>query len=1057
MVAGDDHRTYTGAKRPHTSFLFPWRVALGYPGRVRFRSGSAPASLVVVALISVTAGCERSGTDYGNTTFYDREIEPAIHTAGCTPSGAGSSCHVSDGNGNADGNLSFESYDTLTLRRDLLTDYGPYGVPGLLLKVLPPFKVSLTNWRAEDPLIITTAVTHDAKNQIDFTSAQYVTLDTWIRNGAAENNAPQAPPKRKLDPCSETPGTDPLFDPTMDPATPDYPTFVSSVATVVGSSCSAGNCHGASSNALHLTCGDTPEGVRWNYFALEDYVSADATSSEILRRALAPEAGGTFHEGGTVFQSRDDPGYQAIQAWAQLKGGPTNIPTNPGFEFFADRVQPMLVKRGCMMLGCHSASMFHDYRLRGGAGGQFSLATTRHNYELTLAQLALESPDPNASRLIAKNLAPEAGGIRHRGGSLFGTGEEDEACDMTAAQTGPIDDQKPYCVIKEWFEEEQAARMASATPFSGVVFVKRPAPTGPDTPQDFATYEPGAEVIENAASFAADGTVMLGGQTSLSTLCGLTPATTDARRPAVSWDGKRIAFAARTSANDPYHVYVVNGGACAVDAVIDAPAQNEFGEPVSVNGELVHNFDPAFAPDGRIVFASTRGNIVNTGALSYSGPQRTPADPSRLNANLYIEELDGHVRQLTFLSNQEFLPSFMRDGRLIFTTEKRAPNFYQLAGRRMNLDGGDYHPLFGQRSTIDFTQFTDVVELADKNLAFILSDKGAERGAGTLAVLNRSVGVDQLSEDPNDYTVDPSAITTPDKPFYQHSLKIIDTNATGKLTGTMGAYRNPAPLPNGNLLVSYSPTTTALDAFSGKFEIDVVNPQTAARTTLVSDAAEDCVWPVAVYEKPNNGVFTSRYDEANAATYIGSGTNATVTVLDMGILGSLLFQNTRSGREIPSLSSFKVYEDLPPEPGVTDYDSGANYVLSDAYGQQYIRRQLLGSVPIASDNSAGVMLPGGVPVSLEISTKLAGDGGPVAHQQREEMQFYPGEHSHQSFRRDLFNGLCGGCHGSVSGYEIDLAVKPDILTTASQVTARDASPTDLTGTPQGAPAIAPSN
>jgi hypothetical protein len=1023
---------------------------------VRFRPRRAPASLAFVALISLTAGCDRRGSDYGNTTFYDRKIEPALHTAGCTPSGAGSSCHVSDGNGNADGNLSFESYDTLTLRRDLLVDYGPYGVPGLLLKVLPPFKVSLTNWRAEEPLLITTAVTHDAKNQIDFTSAQFVTLDTWIRNGAAENNAPVPAPARVLDPCSETPGKDPLFEPATDPAAPDYATFVATVAPVVSARCANGNCHGASSNALHLTCGSTPEGTRWNYFALSDYVSADAASSEILRRALAPEAGGTFHEGGTVFTSRDDPGYVAMEAWAAQKGGPTNVPANAGFEFFADRVQPMLVKRGCMMLGCHSASMFHDYRLRGGSGGQFSLAVTRHNYELSLEQLALESPDPNASRLIAKNLAPEAGGIRHRGGSLFGTGQLDAACDMNAAATGPIDEQKPYCVIVAWFERERAERMAKATPFSGVVYVKRAATSGPDTPQDYATYQPGAEVLESAASFAADGSVTLGAQTSLSALCGLAPAATDARRPAVSWDGKRIAFAARTSASDPYHVYVVSGGACALDAAIEAPAVDENGAPLPLNGELVHNFDPAFAPDGRVVFASTRGNIMNTAAFSYSGPQRTPADPSRLNANLYIEELDGHVRQLTFLSNQEFLPSFMRDGRLIFTTEKRAPNFYQLAGRRMNLDGGDYHPLFGQRSTIDFTQFTDVVELADKNLAFILSDQGAERSAGALGLLNRSVGVDQLSASASDYTVDPGAITTPEKPFYQHSLRIVDPNATGKLAGTTGAYRNPSPLPNGNLLVSYSPTST-LSPVSGKFEIDVVNPQSGARTPLLSDPASDCLWPAAVYEKPNNGVFASRYDEANAAVFVGAGSNATVTVLDTGVLGSLLFQNTRSGREIPALGSFSVYEDLPPEAGVTDFASGGSYVLSDAYGQQYIRRQLLGSVPVESDSSASMLLPGGVPVSLAIDAKLAGDSGAVTHQQREEMQFYPGEHAHQSFRRDLFDGLCGGCHGSVSGRELELAVKPDILTTASQVTARDKSPTDLTGAPAGPPAVPPAN
>ena len=56
----------------------------------------------------------------------------------------------------------------------------------------------------------------------------------------------------------------------------------------------------------------------------------------------------------------------------------------------------------------------------------------------------------------------------------------------------------------------------------------------------------------------------------------------------------------------------------------------------------------------------------------------------------------------------------------------------------------------------------------------------------------------------------------------------------------------------------------------------------------------------------------------------------------------------------------------------------------------------------------------------------------MRHFQREEMQFYPGESAHQSFPRELFNGICAGCHGSVSGHELDIAIRPDILTQASQ-------------------------
>ncbi len=76
-------------------------------------------------------------------------------------------------------------------------------------------------------------------------------------------------------------------------------------------------------------------------------------------------------------------------------------------------------------------------------------------------------------------------------------------------------------------------------------------------------------------------------------------------------------------------MYVVDGARCAVEPTIDSPPTSDDGTAFSDNGELVHNFDPAFAPDGRIVFASTRGNVKNAAVFSYRGPQRTPADPSR--------------------------------------------------------------------------------------------------------------------------------------------------------------------------------------------------------------------------------------------------------------------------------------------------------------------------------------------------------------------------------------------------------------------------------------------
>jgi hypothetical protein len=54
------------------------------------------------------------------------------------------------------------------------------------------------------------------------------------------------------------------------------------------------------------------------------------------------------------------------------------------------------------------------------------------------------------------------------------------------------------------------------------------------------------------------------------------------------------------------------------------------------------------------------------------------------------------------------------------------------------------------------------------------------------------------------------------------------------------------------------------------------------------------------------------------------------------------------------------------------------------------------------------------------------------------MQYYPGEHLKQSMQRKLFDGVCAGCHGSISGRELDIAVNVDVLTSASRTLAADA-------------------
>jgi len=1027
------------------------------------------AFAATAAFAVLTGGCStKQPTD---DTYFDRTVSPILQNS-CVHTNTGANCHITQPKGNAIGNLSLESYEDVVKRRDLLINYGPYGLPNMLLKNVEAFDVLLTAYDGTQ-FTVRTDIRHSGVKIVGLTTAGFNTIKQWIQDGANKNNSVAAPVIPPRDDCTDSYPSDPKFDPNTDPTTPDFQEFKATVHPMVGDSCAAGNCHGSPTNSLRFVCAtqgsaNTDVLARWNYFAASAYLATTAAgigSSEILRRPLDPKTGGAYHEGGAIFGAQTDPGYAALLTWAKDHGPNMTAPSTPGFKFFATRVQPMLVKKGCMILGCHSPAMFHDYRLRAGSGGNFSLPTTTTNYGLTLNQIAMESTDPSASRLIAKNLLrPDevAGGrgIVHRGGALLDDFPGDAASPATCMKTpdndpdaGPLDKQHAYCVIARWIQIEQAD--AKLKPLSGMVYVKKKPAPGTDLPQDYATYSGGSDLcFTGLAMDPMTGAVTAsaaGACTSLLAGCaGLSAATADIRHPTVSWKADRIAFAARSSATEPYAIWTANidatgaVSACAKDpAIAAAPSAPGWTD----NGALIHNFDPVFTPDDRIVFASTRGNVMNTGAFDYHGPTHTPADPTKWNANLYILEGPGTVRQLTFLLNQEFLPAMMSDGRLIFTTEKRAPNFYQLAGRRMNLDGGDYHPLFGQRRTVGFDQMTEVVELANKNLAAIFSDQKSAHGAGTLGLVNRSLGPDQLSQTRADYVSDPNAIGWPAPNFYVHSLHLPDAAATGHLgAGNTGAYRSPAALPNGNLLVSYAANAMDLANFTGNFDIYIMDEITGTKTQVTNDPANDELYPVAVYQRLDRKVFKSRTDEANANTRVyteGEDANhptdvSDITILNAQILGGLLFQNTRTGldnpetgRTLPLLSSFEVYEDVPP----TGADA-ATYSMMDAYGSVFAHRRLLGSVGLLGDNSARVVVPGGLPIVLRGSFTVDGAAG-APRFQREEMQFYPGEYAHQGFQENFFNGLCGGCHGSVSGHEVDLALQPDILTQASRVQARD--------------------
>ena len=114
-------------------------------------------------------------------------------------------------------------------------------------------------------------------------------------------------------------------------------------------------------------------------------------------------------------------------------------------------------------------------------------------------------------------------------------------------------------------------------------------------------------------------------------------------------------------------------------------------------------------------------------------------------------------------------------------------------------------------------------------------------------------------------------------------------------------------------------------------------------------------------------------------------------------------------------------------------------VEAEAMSGVYQNRQLLGKAPHNDDGSVKVKIPSETGVVLE----LQNDSGAAVVTMTEEHQLGPGEEISMGISQALFNAVCGGCHGSVSGHELDISVTADALTGASKSIAATNDPQDL--------------
>ncbi len=1008
--------------------------------------------LLGILLTAVTSACSDAPP---GRTFYQRNIEPILlqkcagNTSGCHSTNEG------DPYAFAAGNLDVTSFENVQKRRDVLAPFGPYQYPLLLIKAVAP---ATPDPNDPNKLLVQYGdqflpidVLHAGGALIEVSSDAYFTLQTWLENGATENGLkPPTPAREGAGECQTAVPAG--FDAATYTSNPNFATFKSNVQPILGDKgCNARNCHGAPQSDFYITCGDDDTQVAFNMSQVWSFVNNPVDDSQVLRVPLAVAAGGRGHTGGDQFSSTTDDDYEAIRTWATAVGKLPFADT-PEKVFFEEHVQPIFLQRGCAFQACHSPQATNDFKLRSGTQGFFSAVALEKNYELLKHEfLALELPDARRGRAVAKALleadyrvADQVGGITHRGGSVLetpgSTGSDPATCPSWNGGNTPPANVTPFCVIQEWITRERAALGAEVSPMNmgsnlDVVFVDRPAGQGADRLQ-FSTFQGGADLMHVQATFGADYGQQLsitGSPASLLGNCGLTGGTADVQAPEVANDGDRVAFAGRNSAGEPLSVYIVrlSTGACT---------------QVTPPSGMIHNFDPAWSPDGQwLVFASTRGKSGPTESRKRPLPQ---SDLWRVRIDPATDAAMGSPEQMTFWSNSEISPAFMREGRVIMTTEKASSDdggFYQLSGRRQNWDLTDYHPLLAQRSqskyatltdlvmqspAIGYSAATDIREGNDGNFVLILSDVDATTGnpalpggGGALGVFNRSIGPFEQGRAAADAG-------------YLPSLKIVDGGTATGHAGAGALYRAPFYLPDGQIMASY--TTTGSLAWS----IVAVNPRTQQRTTLLAPGGGRAyVDAVLAYKYPARQLYNNRRQLVFGGSTTSDPAHAVVHFPDAPMTFTVLTGQLRRGRPVDAFRAARYLvveqEGLCPS-GSCSRTNGL-----------YESRTMLGRAELASDGSARIRVPSGTGVVLSLQD---GNGNTIVRMS-EEHQLGPGESISLGIRETitnaagenvrLFDAVCGGCHGSVSGRELDVLVTPDALTGASQSLSQNSDPTTI--------------
>ncbi|MDR0520254.1 MAG: hypothetical protein LBH00_00195 [Planctomycetaceae bacterium] len=468
-----------------------------------------------------------------------------------------------------------------------------------------------------------------------------------------------------------------------------------------------------------------------------------------------------------------------------------------------------------------------------------------------------------------------------------------------------------------------------------------------------ADFRPGARLC--LMTVQPDGTMQ--NETLLETQTGLI------RDPNLSFDGTKILFSMRNNfTDDDYHLYIM-----------DLSDGNKVTQ--ITNEKAVSDVEPAFLPDGNIVFQSTRCVQV------------TDCWPVPVS-NLYVCNADGsRVRRVGYDQVHTLYPQVLDNGNVIYTRweyNDRNP-VHQQPLFQMNPDGtaqavfyggGEYYP----------TSIIHARGIPGSNKVIAVASGHHTDQRGKLIMIDQSKGMDE--------NAGITFLAPVRKSEVPHMTKTI-FNVNDQFGQSGEQFQYPYALDENNYIVTYIPEGRPRARYrSLPFGIYWMNAG-GDRELLAFDPAVSCGQPVVLKPRPVPPVKPSQVDLAQETgkyyiqdVYTGRAMNGVKrgTVKSMRIVG-LEFRAApiRDGQTQGILN--KTY-------GARESTDRVTTPIAAGSGSWDVKH-VLGEVPVEEDGSVFIEVPARTPVFFQ----LLDEKGHCIQSMRSWTTLQPGE-----------TFACVGCH-----------------------------------------------